>query len=190
MSKGEITLINPMGEFVTLVFMAQALALDAFSVCLGIGMQRLRLKRILWISLVIGAFHIIMPFFGMLLGKLAATPFENYAQLISALLLVFIGAQMFFGAFTTERKLLIQPVGIGLAILAFTVSIDSFTVGIGLGMANVTIALALILFGVSSATLTCLALLIGRRVQGYLGKYSELLGGSILLGFGLHILLM
>ena len=182
--------MNPVDQIITLIFMAQALALDAFSVCLGIGMQKLRLKRILWISLVIGAFHMKMPFFGMLLGKMVATPFQNYAQLISALLLVFIGAQMFFGAFASEKKLLVQPIGIGLGILAFTVSLDSFTVGFGLGIAGAEMALALILFGASSAILSCLALLIGRRVQGYLGKYSELLGGSILLGFGLHILLV
>ncbi|MCM3741473.1 manganese efflux pump MntP family protein [Oceanobacillus luteolus] len=179
---------NSIGELLVLIFMAQALALDAFSVCLGLGMQQLRLKRILWISLIIGAFHIIMPFIGILLGKMASAPFESYAQLISSMLLIFIGAQMFFSAFTEEKKMLIQPIGIGLLILAFTVSMDSFTVGFGLGLAGVKVVLALILFGLSSAFLSGLALLIGRHVQGVLGRYSELLGGSILVGFGLYVL--
>lgn len=189
MSKGGILLENLSTELFTLVFMAGALALDAFSVCLGLGMQQIRLKRILWISLVIGGFHILMPFLGIVLGKIASAPFENYAQLISGILLVFIGSQMFFGAFTEEKKLVIQPVGIGLLILAFTVSMDSFTVGFGLGIADVKVALVLTLFGLISAFLSCFALLIGRHVQGFLGKYSELLGGSILFGFGLFVLL-
>lgn len=189
MSKGGILLENLSAELVTLTFMAGALALDAFSVCLGLGMQQIRLKRILWISLVIGGFHVLMPFLGIVLGKLAAAPFENYAQLISGVLLIFIGAQMFFGAFTEEKKLFIQPAGLGLLVLAFTVSMDSFTVGFGLGIAEVKVVLALTLFGVISAILSCLALLIGRHVQGFLGKYSELLGGSILAGFGLFVLL-
>lgn len=176
------------GELFSLVFMAQALALDAFSVCLGLGMQPLRLKRILWIAIVIGAFHFIMPFIGIMLGKMAAAPFENYGQLISGLILMFIGCQMFFGAFTEEKKLYLQPVGVGLFILACSVSLDSFTVGFGLGIAGAKIALALMLFGISSTVLSVFALLIGRRVQGFLGKYSELLGGSILIGFGMHLL--
>lgn len=189
MSKGGFLLGISTGELVTLIFMGQALALDAFSVCLGIGMQQIRLKRILWISLIIGAFHIIMPLIGILMGIMVAGPFESYAQLIGGALLVFIGSQMFFNAFTEEKKLIIQPAGIGLIILSFTVSMDSFTVGFGLGITGVHIALALILFGASSALLSCIALLIGRRVQGFLGRYSELLGGSILFGFGLYILL-
>lgn len=180
---------NITGELLTLIFMAGALALDAFSVCLGLGMQRMRLKRILWISIVIGAFHILMPFLGILLGKMIAGPFESYSQLISGLVLVFIGAQMFFGAFTEEKKLLIQPAGIGLLILGFSVSMDSFTVGLGLGVAGVKVVLTLLLFGLFSAFFSCLALLIGRHVQGFLGKYSELLGGAILCGFGIFVLM-
>lgn len=169
--------------------MALALGMDAFSVCLGLGMQKLRLKRILWISIVVGSFHITMPLIGIVLGKMIAAPLESYTQLISGIILFFIGAQMFFGAFKEEKKLLLPPIGIGLLLLAFTVSIDSFTIGFGLGVSGVRTALALFLFGCSSALLACLALLISRRVQGVLGRYSELLGGSILSGFGIYVLL-
>lgn len=188
MSKEGRILENTSGEILSLILLAQALALDAFSICLGIGMQRLRLKRILLISLVIGSFHVFMPFIGMILGKMIASPLESYAQLVSGIILFVIGAQMFFGAFTEEKKLLIPPVGLGLFLLAITVSIDSFTVGFGLGISGVQIMLALLLFGFFSALLSCLALLIGRKVQGFLGRYSELLGGSILCGFGLSII--
>jgi manganese efflux pump family protein len=37
--------------------------------------------------------------------------------------------------------------------------------------------------------LTWISLLLGRRVQGLLGSYSEVLGGSILLAFGIKLLL-
>ena len=84
--------------------MAMALGMDAFSVCLGLGMQKLRLKRILWISIVIGAFHIVMPLFGILLGKMIAGPLESYAQVVSGVILFFIGTQMFFGAFKQEKN--------------------------------------------------------------------------------------
>ena len=189
MSKGGRILGNINGELLSLILMAQALGLDAFSVCLGLGMQRLRLKRILWIGFVIGCFHILMPFIGMFIGKIISPQLDSYTQLVSGIILFFIGAQMFFSAFTEEKKLLFPPVGIGLMLLAFTVSIDSFTVGFGLGISGVRMVLALLLFGISSAILAWTALLLGRRVHGFLGRYSELLGGSILCGFGISILL-
>jgi putative Mn2+ efflux pump MntP len=179
---------NLSGELLAILFLASALALDAFSVCLGLGMKKLRLKHVLIISLVIGASHIVMPFLGIVLGQLAAAPFENYAALISGALLIFIGAQMFFGAFSEEKRILFQPVGVGLLLLALTVSLDSFSVGFGLGIAGVKVLITLLLFGIVSTLFSLVALLIGRHVQSYLGVYSEILGGSILTGFGLWML--
>src|SRR5699024_2646038 len=188
MSKGGNKLEISSGELLSLLFLAFALGMDAFSICLGLGMQKLRLKRILWISLVIGSFHMLMPLIGIIIGKMIVGQLESYAQLFSGLILLFIGAQMFFGAFKEEKKLLFPPVGFGLFVLAFTVSTDSFTVGLGLGLSEMHVILAFLLFGASSAILSCIALMVGRSVRGFLGRYSELLGGSILSGFGIYFL--
>ncbi|MFC4024957.1 manganese efflux pump MntP family protein [Oceanobacillus longus] len=175
-------------EFISLLFLAIALSMDAFSVSLGMGMQRIRLKRIAIIGLVIGIFHIIMPFLGILLGKAISNQIGELTTLAGGVLLFVIGAQMFFSAFNHEVKSRVLPVGAGLILIAFSVSIDSFTVGLGLGISGVKIFLTLFLFGAASCTLTWLGMLLGRKVHGYLGTYSELLGGSILCGFGLYIL--
>ncbi|MGJ9458205.1 manganese efflux pump MntP [Oceanobacillus sp. CF4.6] len=175
-------------EFISLLFLAIALSMDAFSVSLGMGMQRIRLKRIAVIGLVIGIFHIIMPFLGILLGKAISNQIGELTTLAGGVLLFVIGAQMFFSAFNHEVKSRVLPVGAGLILIAFSVSIDSFTVGLGLGISGVKIFLTLFLFGAASCALTWLGMLLGRKVHGYLGTYSELLGGSILCGFGLYIL--
>ena len=60
-------------------------------------------------------------------------------------------------------------------------SLDSFSVGLSLGIFGARTFLTIIVFGVVSMLLTWLGLLLGRRVQGWLGSYSEALGGSILL---------
>lgn len=44
------------------------------------------------------------------------------------------------------------------------------------------------LFGLFSMGLTWMGLIVGRRVQQWLGAYSEALGGSILLAFGFKLL--
>lgn len=175
-------------ELVSLLFMAFALGMDAFSVSLGLGMQRLRLKRIAFIGLIIGLFHIIMPFVGIILGQVISTQIGNLTTVAGGLLLFGIGAQMLFSAFNHEAKKIMQPVGIGLFLLAFSVSIDSFSVGLSLGISGVKTALALFLFGALSTALSWAGMLLGRKVHGLLGAYSEILGGSILCGFGLLLL--
>ena len=49
------------GEIVTLLLMAFALGMDAFSVGLGMGMFKLRLRQIFKIGITIGLFHVWMP---------------------------------------------------------------------------------------------------------------------------------
>jgi manganese efflux pump family protein len=177
-----------MGEFISILMMAVAIGMDAFSVSLGLGMQKVRLKRIAFIGIVIGLFHIIMPFLGIVVGKLISGQIGDWTTLAGGLLLFAIGAHMLFSAFNHEATKVVQTAGFGLLILALSVSIDSFSVGLSLGLSEVKTALTIILFGASSMVLTWAGMLIGRKAQGLLGAYSEILGGSILCGFGLYII--
>lgn len=177
-----------MGDYLSIVIMSLAIGMDAFSVSLGLGMQRMRLKKIAYIGLVVGVFHMIMPFLGIIVGKLISAQIGEWTTLAGGLLLFGIGAHMLFSAFHHEVGKVIQTTGMGLLIFAFSVSIDSFSVGLSLGLSEVKTALTLILFGVSSMILTWAGMLIGRKVRGFLGAYSEIFGGSILCGFGLYII--
>lgn len=177
-----------LGEIIPLAFMAFATGMDAFSVSLGIGMQKIRLRQIAFIGLVFGVFHIIMPAIGIILGQLISTQIGHWTALTGGALLIVIGVHMLLSAFNHEAKSAFESKGIALLLLAFIVSIDSFSVGLGLGLSGTTVLLALFLFGASSTCLTWLGMLLGRRVHGFLGAYSEILGGSILCGFGLNIL--
>ncbi|CDQ38290.1 MULTISPECIES: manganese efflux pump MntP [Virgibacillus] len=175
------------GEFTALLFLSLALGLDAFSVSLGLGMQRLRLKRVALIGLVIGVFHLLMPFIGIVLGQLISSQIGHLTTLAGGLLLVGIGCQMVFSSFNHQAKKIIQPIGVGMFLLAFGLSIDSFSVGLSLGMSGVKTLVALLLFGVMSTILSWVGMFLGRKVRGFLGVYSEILGGSILVAFGLRL---
>src|SRR5699024_11301843 len=76
-----------------------------------------------------------------------------------------------------ERNHVFSPNGIGPFLFAFTVSLDSFSVGLSLGIREVETLILIILFGVTSMFLTWLGLAIARKVSGYLGKYGEMCGG-------------
>ncbi|TCT26393.1 putative Mn2+ efflux pump MntP [Melghiribacillus thermohalophilus] len=176
------------GEWITYTLMAIALGMDAFSVSLGFGMANIRLRKIFFIGLLVGIFHIIMPFTGMLLGQMISNQFGTFAVYLGGVLLMILGIQMFISSFSNgENHIMLDKFGI--LVFAVTVSLDSFSIGLSLGMFGVKAIFALFLFGSVSTILTWLGFLLARKVNHLLGAYSEILGGSILFAFGLKLLL-
>ncbi len=183
-----MSLETVISELFTLIIMALALGMDAFSVGLGMGLIRLRMKQIFYIGVTIGVFHIVMPLVGMLIGRLLSDTFGTIATLLGGGLLILLGVQMIFASFSKEEKPLIKPVGMGLIVFALSVSLDSFSVGLSLGIYGAKTILTVVTFGIISMILTWFGLLIGKRVQSWIGSYSEALGGSILFAFGVKLL--
>ncbi|MEK5444873.1 MULTISPECIES: manganese efflux pump [unclassified Fredinandcohnia] len=179
-----------LGELITLFIMAFALGMDAFSVGLGMGLIRLRLKQILTIGITIGVFHMWMPLAGMMIGHFLSDTFGAIATYVGAGLLLFLGLQMIISSFKDDDgdKRMITPVGFGLFIFALSVSLDSFSVGLSLGIYGAKTIMVILMFGVVSMILSWVGLLLGRKVQHWLGTYSEVLGGCILLVFGVKLL--
>ncbi|MBB5355449.1 MULTISPECIES: manganese efflux pump MntP [Anoxybacillus] len=176
------------GEMITLAMMAFALGMDAFSVSLGMGLLQLRLKQIAYIGLTVGFFHIVMPLAGIVIGRLLSVQLGHMATYIGGVLLFILGVQMVVASFRHEQERWLRPVGIGLFLFAFSVSLDSFSVGLSLGIYGVEVVFAVIAFGLTSMVLTWMGLLLGRRFQRWLGTYSEALGGTILLLFACKLL--
>jgi len=176
------------GELITLCMMAFGLGMDAFSVGLGMGLIRLRLKQIFYIGLTIGLFHIFMPLCGIIIGRFISQQFGGIATYVGGILLLVLGIQMIVSSFREESQPFISPIGMGLVFFALSVSLDSFSVGLSLGIYGARTVLAVTLFGLFSMFLTWGGLILGRRFQRWLGVYSEALGGSILLAFGIKLL--
>jgi len=178
------------GEVLTLFIMAFALGMDAFSVGLGMGLIKLRLRQIFYIGIIIGMFHILMPLSGMLIGRVLSDQFGTVATYLGGGLLLLLGFQMIISSFKEdENSRMITPVGFGLILFALSVSLDSFSVGLSLGIYGARTVLTILMFGIVSTVLTWVGLLLGRKVQGWFGTYSEALGGSILFAFGIKLLL-
>lgn len=178
------------GEIVTLVVMALALGMDAFSVGLGMGMYNLRLRQIFKIGITIGLFHVWMPLVGMLAGKFLSEKFGAFATIMGGLLLVILGIQMIWASLKKGEEKVITPIGFGLILFALSVSLDSFSVGLTLGIYGAKTVMVILCFGIVATVQTWAGLLLGRKVQGWLGPYSEALGGGILLAFGLKLLFL
>lgn len=190
MSEGGFLLpINLLSEIGSFFFIAIALGMDAFSVSLVLGMQNMRLKIAMCLSLFIGVCHMILPTIGVLLGQALLNKIGHVTTLLSGLLLFGIGIHMFLSAFTTSERKTFRLTGYGFILLALSVSMDSFSVGLSFGMSGIYSFMMILLFGFVSSFLTLLGLLIGRKISGMLSLYSELLGGSILIVFGLTVMM-
>ncbi|RAP29677.1 hypothetical protein C2W64_03327 [Brevibacillus laterosporus] len=178
------------GQFLTLLLIAIALGMDAFSLGIGLGMVGLRLRKILNISVMIGFFHIAMPLLGIVIGTYLSDIVGDIAIYIGGAILILLGVHMLWSVFFGENEgSLIKTTGFGLILFAFSVSLDALSVGFSLGLMAVNKWLAVSLFGIIGGLMACAGLMVGKSVGGWLGEYSEIIGGVILLIFGLKFIL-
>ena len=176
----------PLEQVTSLILLSIALGLDAFSVSLGMGLQAIRLRHAFFAGIVIGAFHILMPGLGILLGNWLSDSASEWATLAGGVMLFGLGSYAVFASFTEKHSVSYTMTGIGVWLFALSVSIDSFPVGFSLGLREAEVLISVLSFGLFSMVLTWTGFIIGRRAGGLLGTYSELLGGSILCALGLN----
>lgn len=178
------------GQLITVVMIAIALGLDAFSLGIGIGLRGIRYRHIVKLGVVIGIFHIVMPIGGMLTGNLMSAVLGNWATIVAGVLLIMLGAHMIINSFKEEEMQLLDHRKFwGLMLLSFSVSVDSFSVGITLGMFKTPFGLTVLLFGILGAIMAMLGLSLGKKVSQSLGVYGETLGGIILVVFGVYFII-
>lgn len=182
--------------FVELFLIAVGLSMDAFavSVCKGLCMKRLDIRRAVVIALFFGVFQMVMPLVGWALG----TQFEQYItpidHWIAFVLLGFIGGKMLWEAFrgkgdeTTceiEEKLDIPE----LTMLAVATSIDALAVGITFAFLGVDIVPSVILIGATTFVLALVGVAVGHRFGARYEKLANVVGGVVLVLIGTKILL-
>ncbi|MBO8172025.1 MAG: manganese efflux pump [Bacillaceae bacterium] len=178
------------GQFITLFMIAVALGMDAFSLGIGIGMAGVRLRTVLRISLTIGLFHVIMPLIGMAAGIYLTSIIGDVATFFGGAVLSMLGIHMLWNGFfgKENNELLVRTSGLSLILFSMSVSLDALSVGFSFGLFAVDAFLAVILFGIIGTIMAGSGLMLGRTVGGWLGHYGEILGGIILLLFGIKFL--
>ncbi|RAV17337.1 manganese efflux pump MntP family protein [Paenibacillus contaminans] len=184
------TAVAVWGQLATLLVMAFALGLDAFSLGIGIGMKGIRLIHILQIGLITALFHVLMPLCGMFTGYYVGTLLGNVATAAGGGLLLLLGGHMLYSAMKGESAPSFDHGTLwGILLLALTVSIDSFSVGVSFGMFDSDLLLTVLLFGTFGGIMSVTGLWLGRRAGHWVGEYGEAFGGIILLVFGIKFLM-
>lgn len=181
--------------FASILALAVGLAMDATAVSAARGSVTPRVlpRHVLLVAVYFGGFQALMPGIGWLLGK-SVGPFVNdWTPWLAFLLLGAIGGKMLWeargpGEERVERAT--DPFGVRvMLLLAIATSLDALAVGITLPLLQAPLGLSLTTIGITTALLSVVGLLAGRRFGSVLGKEADLLGGLVLIGLGSKILI-
>lgn len=183
--------------FGAILLLSVGLAMDATAVAAARGMaaRTLRLRHVLSVSLLFGGFQALMPWIGWLVGARIGPLIQAWDHWIAFTLLSAIGGKMLWEArlehdagakpaLSVDESFRIQL----LLVLALATSIDALAVGFTLPMLNAPFVSSLLTIGVTTAALSALGVLAGRRFGSALGQRLDAFGGIVLIGLGLKIL--
>jgi putative Mn2+ efflux pump MntP len=180
-------------DLLTLFGIALALAMDAFAVALGTGMNLATLtgRHLFRLGFHFGLFQALMPIVGWLAGQSVQERIAAWDHWIAFGLLAFVGGHMLKEAFAQpdDRVTANDPTrGMSLVLLSVATSIDALAVGFSLSVLGVAIWTPALVIGLVAGVLTVIGMLLGRRAGDRWGPRVEIAGGLILIGIGLKIL--
>jgi len=190
--------------FWEIVVLGVALTADAFAVTLSNSFvyAHERKSRLLLMPVFFGGFQALMPLLGYFAGGLAAAFIEKYAGIVAFLILAVVGGNMVREGIEALRHAdeedaeLAREIAAGkhltisvLFFQAIATAIDAFAVGVGFRALTVDILPTVAIIGLTTALLTCVALVLGRRLGRILGDRAEVVGGIVLILIGLKALL-
>jgi manganese efflux pump family protein len=179
--------------FLSLAFVALALAMDAFAVAVAAGLSPLPLtrRRLFRLSFHFGLFQALMPLLGWLAGTAVYRYIAAFDHWVAFGLLALVGGRMVVGALgATDDS---RPAGDAtkgwqLVMLSVATSIDALAVGLSLAMMQSPIFVPALVIGIVAAALTAFGMRLGKRLGRGWGQGVEVAGGLVLIALGLKIL--
>ncbi len=180
-------------NWISILGIALALAMDAFavSIVIGLSLANLTKRHIFRLAFHFGLFQALMPVCGWLAGKAVHEYIAAFDHWIAFSLLAFLGGKMLLAAYRgqdAEMENGDPTRGASLVILSIATSIDALAVGLSLAMIGATILLPALIIGIVAATLTTIGMLLGGKIGTIWSKWAETAGGVILIAIGLRIL--
>ena len=177
----------------TLLGIAVGLAMDAFAVAIGVGLNTPHVSRRTTFRLAwhFGLFQFLMPIIGWLAGRSIERWISGVDHWIAFGLLVAIGGHMIYQAVWGDEEVRAakDPTrGASLVVLSVATSIDALAVGLSLALLGIEIWYPAVVIGVVAFAFTAVGLHLGRRFGALFGRRMEIVGGLILIGIGVNIL--
>lgn len=180
-------------NFYNLSIIAIALALDAFGVALCVGLEnRLKLKNKILFSISFGTFQFLLCILGAYAGILFNLYVVTVPRVIGGGIISLVGIAMLKEGFENKNKNMLLDWRMYF-ILGISVSIDALVIGFTVFSSissNALILIYTLYVGVVTLIISGAAFLIAKylcRID-IVRKYSEYIGGVILILFGIKMM--
>ena len=182
-------------DFLTILLIALALAVDAFAVAIAAGVSLCQVsgRQTFRLAFHFGLFQAMMNIIGWAAGLTVRTFLEGIDHWLAFGLLALVAAKMIKDSIVgrEEEAQKIDPTrGYTLVMLSVATSIDSLAVGLSFSVLNVSIWLPAAIIGIIATLLTLIGLKLGCLLgaASRIGARAEIIGGLVLLGIGFNIL--
>lgn len=184
--------------FGAILLLAVGLAMDATAVAAarGLAVPEVRQRHMLLVALFFGGAQALMPLIGWLVGARVGPIVQAWDHWIVFVLLTGLGGKMVYEARRgdddadgADDSTSADPFALRvMLVLAVATSIDALAVGFTLPMMQAPLLLSLVTIGVTTAVLSVVGLLLGRRFGAMLGPRLDLAGGVVLILLGTKVL--
>lgn len=179
-------------EIIEIFVLGIGLAMDAFavSICKGLSMQKMSIRKAIVIAIYFGIFQAIMPVIGYFLGNSLGIWIIKYNHWIALVLLGAIGINMIKDALCNEGCNIDENIDFKtMTGLAIATSIDALAVGVTFAALEVNLILSICIIGVITFIMCFVGVKIGNIFGDRYQKKAEIVGGLILIFLGIKILL-
>lgn len=186
--------------YIEIFSIAVALSMDALSVsvCKGLTLKNTSIKNAIIVGLYFGIFQAIMPFLGYTFTNIISEKLQMIGDFIAFALLSLVGIQMItnnfkenkdddiVGTYNNDKEALSFKIMIPLAIAT---SIDALATGVSFAILKINIILTVLFIGCTTFFICVLGVKLGSFMGEKFRKYSEIVGGIVLIIIGIKILI-
>lgn len=167
--------------------------MDSFAVSIGMGTKHPTKNVFLgfYLGLYFAIFHVFMLFIGYVTGFGLYQWIAPYANLLSCLLLIFLGTKAIYESYSGSADESETDVTHKfMLILAFVTSIDAMAAGFSLTLFDISVFIAGFVIAIFVLMFSWFGVFIGAKSGRYLASKAEILGGIVLILVGFKILLV
>ena len=161
-----------------------SLAMDAFavSICKGLCLKDLNVRKQIKVGFYFGIFQAIMPIVGYYIGDLFDELLLAIDHYVVFVLLIIIGVSMIMETIVNKKESFDEQINFkSMFIPALATSIDALAVGFSFAFMKVNLWTSVVTIGIVAYLFTYIGVLIGYKVGSKYENKAKVVGGIILI---------
>ena len=168
-------------SIIGLVVLAFALSLDNFRSSIALGTVPFGIGRAVQIALVFGFWDAVAPLVGGVVGSYFGDEIGDVAEYVGPVLMGAYGLYLLIGALRKPEPEKVDHPWVTLFGMPLALSVDNLLAGTGLGLLGFSPVIPAVIFGVATAIMSLVGLLVGRAAARVIPIRADLLSGVSLL---------